>query len=175
MTYGFFFFISIVLILIQTCIFPVLPLFTNFYDLMIPLIAYLCTTRSMREALPIVIIFGLLMDQLSCSPFLLHVTAYIWLYVSLRWITRVLQVGNRLRLPFIVSIGVLIENFIFMSNIALVEPGMQFPAAALRIAVVQFIWALFTGPLILVVFEHAHKGWNRGLSRILVRRSTRTT
>jgi hypothetical protein len=142
---------------------------------MIPLIAYLCTTRSMREALPIVIIVGFIIDQLSCSPFLLHVTAYIWLYVSLRWITRVLQVGNRLHLPFIVSIGVLIENFIFMINIALIEPGMHFPAAALRIAAVQFIWALFTGPVILVFFEKTHKGWNRGLSRIFVRRTTRAT
>ena len=175
MTYGFFFFISIILILFQTCLIPVLPLLSSFYDLMIPLIAYLCTTRSMREALPIVIIVGFIMDQLSCSPFLLHVTAYVWLYVSLRWITRVLQVGYRLRLPFIVSIGVLIENFIFMSNLVLVEPGMRFPAAAMRIAAVQFIWALFTGPVILVLFEQTHKAWNRGLNRIFVRRTTRAT
>ena len=67
----------------------------------------------MRESLPIIIILGLIMDQLSGSPFMLHVTAYFWVYISLRWITKVLQVGNRFRLPFIVSVGVLIENFIF--------------------------------------------------------------
>jgi hypothetical protein len=139
---------------------------------MVPLIAYLCTTRSIRESLPIIIIVGLIMDQLSCSPFMLHVTAYIWLYVSLRWITKVLQVGYRLRLPFIVSFGVLIENIIFMSNIVLVEPGMRFPAAAARIVAVQILWALFTGPLILVLFEQTHKGWNRWLSGIFVRRAT---
>ncbi len=172
MTYGFFFCISIGLIVFQTCIIPVLPLLINFYDLMVPLIAYLCTTRSMRESLPIIIIVGLIMDQLSGSPFMLHVTAYFWLYLSLRWITKVLQVGNRLRLPFIVSFGVLIENFIFMSNIALVEPGMRFPAVAARIAAVQFIWALFTGPLFLVFFKQTHKGWNRWLSGIFVSRTT---
>jgi hypothetical protein len=126
----------------------------------------------MRESVPIIIIVGLIMDQLSCSPFMLHVTAYIWLYVSLKWITKVLQVGKRLRLPFIVSFGVLIENFIFMSNIALVEPGMRFPAVAARIVAVQFIWAIFTGPLFLVFFEQTHKGWNRWLSGIFVRRTT---
>jgi len=172
MTYGFFFCISIGLIVFQTCIIPVLPLFNSFYDLMVPLIAYLCATRSIRESLPIIIIFGLIMDQLSCSPFMLHVTAYIWLYVSLRWITKVLQVGYRLRLPFIVSFGVLIENIIFMSNIVLVEPGMRFPAVAARIVAVQFLWALFTGPLILMLFEQTHKGWNRWLSGIFVRRTT---
>ncbi len=151
---------------------PVLPLLSNFYDLMVPLIAYLCTTRSMRESLPIIIIVGLIMDQLSGSPFMLHVTAYFWLYLSLRWITKVLQVGNSLRLPFIVSFGVLIENFIFMSNIALVEPGMRFPAVAARIAAVQFIWAYFTGPLLLVFFEQTHKGWNRWLSGIFAPRTT---
>ena len=171
MTYGFFFLISIGLIIFQTCIIPVLPLLINFYDLMVPLIAYLCTTRSIRESLPVIIIVGLIMDQLSCSPFMLHVTAYIWLYVSLRWITKVLQVGYRLRLPFIVSIGVLIENFIFVSNIALVEPGVRFPAVAARIVAVQFIWALFTGPLFLVFFEQTQKGWNRWLSGIFVRRT----
>ncbi len=172
MTYGFFFCISIGLIVFQTCIIPVLPLFNSFYDLMVPLIAYLCATRSIRESLPIIIIIGLIMDQLSCSPFMLHVTAYIWLYVSLRWITKVLQVGYRLRLPFIVSFGVLIENIIFMSNIVLVDPGMRFPAVAARIVAVQFLWALFTGPLILMLFEQTHKGWNRWLSGIFVRRTT---
>ncbi len=172
MTYGFFFCISIGLIVFQTCIMPVLPLLINFYDLMVPLIAYLCTTRSMRESLPIIIIVGLIMDQLSGSPFMLHVTAYFWLYLSLRWTTKVLQVGNRLRLPFIVSFGVLVENFIFMINIALVEPGMRFPAVAARIAAVQFIWALFTGPLFLVFFEQTHKGWNRWLSGIFAPRTT---
>ena len=172
MTYGFFFCISIGLIVFQTCIIPVLPLLINFYDLMVPLIAYLCTTRSMRESLPIILIVGLIMDQLSGSPFMLHVTAYFWLYLSLRWTTKVLQVGNRLRLPFIVSFGVLVENFIFMINIALVEPGMRFPAVAARIAAVQFIWALFTGPLFLVFFEQTHKGWNRWLSGIFAPRTT---
>ncbi len=172
MTYGFFFCISIGLIVFQTCIMPVLPLLINFYDLMVPLIAYLCTTRSMRESLPIILIVGLIMDQLSGSPFMLHVTAYFWLYLSLRWTTKVLQVGNRLRLPFIVSFGVLVENFIFMINIALVEPGMRFPAVAARIAAVQFIWALFTGPLFLVFFEQTHKGWNRWLSGIFAPRTT---
>ena len=175
MTYGFFFCISICLIIFQTCIIPVFPLLINFYDLIVPLIAYLCLARSMRESLPIILIVGFIMDQLSCSPFMLHVTAYFWLYVSLRWITKVLQVGNRLRLPFIVSAGVCIENFIFISNTALVDPGIKFPALAAKIAFVQIIWALFTGPLFLVFFEYAHKRWTHWLSGVFVRRSDLTT
>lgn len=138
---------------------------------MVPLIAYLCLVRTMRESLPIILIVGAIMDQLSCSPFMLHVTAYFWLYLILRWIIKVLQVGNRFRLPFIVLFGVLIENLIFISNIAFVEPGMRFPGLAVKIAVVQIIWALFTGPLILIAFEQSHKGWKRWQRGIFVRKS----
>jgi cell shape-determining protein MreD len=127
--------------------------------------------RTARESLPIIFVAGLIMDELSCSPLMLHVIAYLWIYVSLKWVTKVLQVGNRLRLPFIVSIGVLIENFIFISNIALVEPGLQFPGAAVRIAAVQVMWAIFTGPLFLVFFEKAQRTWDRWLSGIFIRRS----
>jgi hypothetical protein len=91
--------------------------------------------------------------------------------VSLKWVTKVLQVGKRLRLPFIVSIGVVIENFIFISNIALVEPGLQFPGASVKIAAVQVIWAIFTGPLFLVFFEKAQRAWNRWLSGIFINSS----
>ncbi len=171
MTYGFFFCISVCLIIVQTCLIPVFPLLINFYDLIVPLIAYLCLARSIRESLPVLLIAGLIMDQLSCSPFMLHVTAYFWLYVSLRWITKVLQVGNRLRLPFIVSAGVLIENFIFISNAALVDPGVKFPGAAAKIAFMQVIWAIFTGPLLLIFLEHAHKRWTRWLTGVFVRRT----
>jgi cell shape-determining protein MreD len=125
----------------------------------------------MRESLPIILIVGAIMDQLSCSPFMLHVTAYFWLYVILRWIMKVLQVGNRFRLPFIVFFGVLIENLIFLSNITLVEPGMRFPGLAVKVFAVQIIWALFTGPLMLIAFEQSHKVWKRWQSGIFVRRS----
>ena len=171
MTYGFYFFTCLGLIILQTTIIPCLPLLDNYYDLFVPFIVYLCLTRPIREGIPVIVITGLIMDNLSGSPFMLYVTAYFWLYISLRWLTKVLQMDNRLRLPFIISLGVIMENLIFIGTIAGSESGIKFPGAVVRIFVVQVLWAFFTGTFFLILLDYLHKGWDRRLSRLLIRRT----
>ncbi len=171
MTYGFYFFTCLGLIILQTSIIPSLPLMGGFYDLLVPFIVYLCMARSVRESILAVIIAGLIMDNLSGSPFMLYVITYFWLYVSLRWLTKVLQLDNRLRLPLIVSLGVIMENFIFIITIAFTGSGIRFPGTVAGIFVAQFLWALLTGPIFLILIEYMHKGWDKRLNRLFVRGS----
>jgi rod shape-determining protein MreD len=171
MTYGFYFFTCLCLIILQTTIIPCLPLLGNFYDLFIPFIVYLCLARPVRESIPVIGITGLIMDNLSGSPFMLYVIIYFWLYISLRWLTKIFQVDNRFRLPFIISLGVIMENLIFISTIAFSEPGIKFPGAVVRIFVVQVLWAFFTGTFFLIFLDYMHKGWDKQLRRLLIRRT----
>ena len=152
MTYLFFIFVSLCLVIIQTTIMPLLPLFDRFYDLLCPCVIYLGLFRPVREGLPIVLFFGLVMDSLFGGPFGLYLTSYIWIFIGVRWMITFLQLNNIFLLLFIVVLGVLLENLIFIGALTLLAPGSQFPPDAIRIVGVQVLWSICTGPFILLFF-----------------------
>ncbi|MBW2679819.1 MAG: hypothetical protein JRD01_03585 [Deltaproteobacteria bacterium] len=109
------------------------------------------------------------MDSLSGGPFGLYLTAYVWLFVGVRWIITFLHVGDSFLLPFIVAAGVLLQNFIFIGTIAMFEPGAQFLSAAISTVTIQVLWAMFTGPIFLIFFNYSHKRWNSWLKKMVVK------
>lgn len=170
MTYGFYLGVSSCLIILQTTIVPYLPLFDNFYDLTALFVIYLSLYRPARESLPVVIFLGFVMDSLSATPFMLYITAYLWLFISMRGITKILRLEGKLRLPFIVVSGVLIENIIFMGTGFMLDSGFRFSLAIMRSITVQSIWAICTGSLFLVSFDYFHKGWNKIINQYIIQK-----
>lgn len=160
MTYGFYLGVSCCLIILQTTIMPHLPLFDNFYDLTALFIIYLGLYRPVRESLLVVILLGFVLDSLSSTPFMLYITAYFWLFLSVRGITKILRLEGSFRLPFIVVSAVLIENLIFIGTVFMLDSEFRFSGTVLRGLVVQSIWALFTGSLLIVILDFGHRGWN---------------
>ena len=114
MTYVFYIFTSLFLIVLQTVILPDLPVLNSVFDLTAMFVIYLGLLRSAREGLPVVLLLGMIMDNLSGAPFMVFITAYFWLYLGVRWLSRILQVGMRFRLAFIIVAGILLENVIFV-------------------------------------------------------------
>ena len=76
--------ISIILVILQTTVLPNIPLAGQFYDLLIPMLVYLALFRPAHESLPFVFFLGLLMDNLSGTPFGLYLTTYFWLYIGVK-------------------------------------------------------------------------------------------
>ncbi len=96
MSYFFNSSVCLFLVILQTTVMPNLPLLDSFYDLLIPFVVFLGLFRPVRESLPFVFFLGFIMDNLSGSPFGLYLTAYFWLFIGVKGITKLLQVGNRL-------------------------------------------------------------------------------
>ena len=157
MNYCFYVGVCLVLILLQTTILPFIPLLENIYDLLIPFVIYLGLYRPLREGLILVFILGFLMDNLSGSPLGLYLTIYCWLFIGVKWITTLFQVGNRVLSSVVVAAGVLIGNGIFITSFTL-QPDMGLPENAIHTTFVQLLWALITGPFLLMVFRY---GQNR--------------
>jgi len=170
MTYGFYLGVSFCLIVLQTTIVPYLPLFDNFYDLAALFIIYLSLYRPARESLPVVIFLGFVMDSLSSTPFMLYITAYLWLFISMRGITKILRLEGRFRLPFIVVSGILIENLIFIGTVFMLDSGFRFSLTVVRSIAVQSLWAICTGSLFLVSFDHCHRGWNKIIDHYIIQK-----
>ena len=164
MTYCFYIAACLCLLIFQTTIVPYLPFLDSFYDLLLPFILYLGLFRSVAEGLPVVLFLGFIMDSLSGGPFGLNLTAYLWLFIGMMWVIKFLHVGNSLLLLFVVAIGVLIENFIFIGTIAVLEPGTRLPSVASSTVSAQVLWAICTGPFFLMFFNYMHKRWNKWLN-----------
>jgi len=169
MTYCFHVGICLCLVLFQTTVMPYFHLFDRFYDLLAPFVIYLSLFQSLRQSIPVILFFGFLMDSLSGGPFGLYLTTYIWLFIGVKWIITFLHIGDSFLLPFIVAAGVLLQNCIFIGTIAISEPGTQFLSAAISMATVQVLWAIFTGPIFLMFFNYSHGKWNKWLEKVFAK------
>ena len=167
MIYGCYFFISLILIVSKTVIIDYVPFARNFYDPLIALVLYLALFRPVRENIVVMIVLGVAMDTLSGGPFGIYLTTYFWLFAIVRYITRFLRFSNTLILPFVVAGGVLLENILFAGTIALSQWRWPLNAPELRSIMVQFAWALFTGPLILLAIDFVRRGWESWVGEIM--------
>lgn len=164
--------ICLVLVILQTTVMPSLSLLDRFYDLLIPFIVYLSLSRPVREGLLFVCFLGYIMDNLSGSPFGLYLTSYLWLFIGVKAITQLLQVGKRVFIiTFIVAAGVLAENLIFLGSFAIFSPEQQLADDAVKIVAVQILWALLTGSVFLIIFRNTHNWLDAGLRALYARRS----
>jgi cell shape-determining protein MreD len=158
------------LVILQTTVMPYLPLLDSFYDLLIPFLVFLGLSRPVRESLPFVFFLGFIMDNLSGSPFGLYLTAYFWLFVGVKGITKLLQVGNRLFImTLIVAVGVLIENLFFLGTLTILGPDQQLAGDAAKTVTIQVLWVIWTGPIFLLVLRDLHNRLNAGFKAIYAR------
>jgi rod shape-determining protein MreD len=172
MSYCFNIGVCLFLIILQTTVIPYFTLFNRFYDLLIPFIIYLGLHRPVRESLLFIFFMGFIMDNLSGGPFGLYITTYFWFYIGVIVITKLLQVGNRLFIIMIITAaGVLVENLIFLVTFAVFGKEQQFFGDTARIVTIKILWAVCTGPLLLMIFRNTHSRLDAGFKGLYGRRS----
>ena len=154
MTILFYILVSLCLVLIKTTLIPALSMFNKFYDLLIPIIIYLSLFRSLREGIPVILFFGVIMDSLCGGPAGLYLATYIWLYAGMRWLSRFLHTGSILLAVIAVAVGVTFECMILVGYMFILAPDAIIPTDAAKTVLLQIIWALITGPVILLII-----GW----------------
>lgn len=160
MTYLFYSIICFILLLAQTVIMPDIPGGKAFYDLELIFVFYLSLYRPLRESIPLVLILGFVMDNFSGAPFGLYLTTYFWLFFGVRWVTYFLRVRNIVLLPLLIASGILLKNAIFISTIAMDVNWMEFHLDILKTVGYQVLWAILTGPVLLMVFGRVHYRWD---------------
>ena len=157
MTILFYILVSLCLVTIKTTLIPTLPLFEKFYDLLIPIIIYLSLFRSMKEGVPVVIFFGLMMDSLCGGPVGLYLATYIWLYAGMWWLSQFLHTRNIVLLALSVTLGVVFEGLVMLIYMVVLAPTAIIPEDMIRTLLTQTIWSMVTGPIILLILGWAQK------------------
>ena len=152
--------VCFILIILQTTILPGLAAEAKCYDLSVAFVIALGLLRTPREAIPLVLISGWLMDNLSGGPFGLYLTVYICLYISVTLGIRFLHKTNLLLLILIVPAGVGLENLVRIAIGRLQENG--FPLLpALSTMGAQMLWALVAGPPLLWLLICLNAKWDK--------------
>ena len=149
MKYGFYIGTCLFFIIVQTTLLTYFNIFAGMYDLLIPFVIFISICLPLRESLPFVLILGLIMDNLSGSPFGLYLTFYFWLLAGVRGVLLFLRVSNKFLLSMMVVGAVLIQNILTIGVSGFVGSDWQLPAAALKNIGLQIFWAFVTGPLFL--------------------------
>jgi rod shape-determining protein MreD len=109
------------------------------------------------------------MDTLSGGPFGLYLTTYLWLFVGVRWMTSFFDVNDSVLLLFVVALGVLLQNLIFIAAIIMFSPLALSFSLTVNTVAVQLLWAIFTGPILLLFFNYSHAKWNEWVKQRLVK------
>lgn len=144
---------------------PCFPLVDRFYDLLVPFVFYIGAFRPAHEGIA-VIISGYVMDCLSGGPLGLYGTTYLWLFVGAKWMKQFFHFNNKFVLPLFVTIGVLLENFIFIGAFAISDTISPSPLHIITVVAWQVLWAMLTGSYLLVALYHLHKRWDKWLSEL---------
>lgn len=148
--------ICIFLIVFKTVVLANFALFSTFYDILLPVILYLGLFRPVIEGLPLVLFCGFCMDSLTGGPFGIYISVYFWLFIAARGLVRFLHAQSILIKPFIVIIGVIIENLLFLALLAIFHVGEVLPEDFLQSVIAQSLWAAFTGPFVVFIFDYFH-------------------
>ena len=161
MTYVFHILVGFCMVVFHTTIVPYYGLFAEFYDLLAVFVVYMGFFRSPREAIPFVLFFGMVMDVFSGGIFGLHATAYFWLYVCVLGLTLFIRKNNMLLMPLVAVFGVVFENIVMIGITALMDAGAIIPQTAVKIVIGQAIWALFTGPVVIMLIKYVDDKWEK--------------
>jgi len=130
---------------------------SRLYDLMAPFVVYLGIYHMPRQAIAVLMIGGLTMDGISGGVFGVHLTAYLWMYVGVRWAIQFLHVGNVILLPVLVAAGVAFESLVVAFS-AVVLASVAWPVESMFAVVFrQVLWGVTTGPLLMLLFIRGQK------------------
>ncbi len=154
MTYLFHIGMGMIIIVLQTTIFHHMGLVIGFYDLLIVQIIYLGLYRPLRESLVIIGLVGFAMDSLTGGPYGLYLTTYLWVFAGVRWSLAYFHLSNTFIFPFVVAFGVMLENLIHLAGtVSLESASVSIARADFRTVTLQLLWAVFTGPLALILLN----------------------
>lgn len=168
MTYCFYTITCLLLVIFQTSIIPYLSSSFIFYDLLAPFSIYLGLFRPTRESILVILFMGFVMDSLSGGLFGLYMTTYFWLFIGVRWLTKFFQIENSTLFLFIVAIGVLLENCIFIGISFILGSISQISKVEIKNISWQVFLALFTGPFFLIMLNYAQRRWDKLFKELFV-------
>ncbi|MGA6924414.1 MAG: hypothetical protein WBY88_01965 [Desulfosarcina sp.] len=123
----------------------------HFYDLLAPLVVYLGVYHRAREAIAVLLLGGLAMDGISGGVFGVHLTAYLWMFVGVRWAIQFLDVDNPILLTLLVTTAVAFESLLVAFSAVVLARSAWPVESMLAVVSQQVLWGAVTGPFLMLL------------------------
>lgn len=101
---------GVVAVVLETTVLAGWPTDMLSFDLLLPAVAALSFYKEKREAIPVIIFFGMLMDAASAAPFGMSVISYLTIFIFMRLIISKISFQEGIGLLFWVAIVSLIDK-----------------------------------------------------------------
>jgi hypothetical protein len=88
--------------------------------------------------------------------------------MGMRRLSQFLHAGNIILLATAVCAGVVFEILVLLSYMAWLAPYAAIPVDVGQTIVLQIVWAVFTGPMILIIISSAQKQLDSWRSKIFI-------
>ncbi len=157
--------LSLLILIIQTVAAPVFFHRGIGYDLFMPLVLHLGIFRPVREAIPVILVLGILAGSLSSAPFGIHLSSYLWYFALLRWGITFLHIRTPLFLPLILSLGVLFQEILFLAALKM-SGNLIFSSSLCTIPARHLLWTAATGPPAFMLISAMHRKWHTHTRRL---------
>lgn len=130
--------------ILQTACMPHFSISFRSFDLLLPLVIFQSIFRPVAESISLIVVFGVIMDCLSGSPFGLYIITYVWLFLGVRGSMYFLDAGSYFLFPLILVLGMVFEHLIFSFS------AHRMPA---REILTNVLWAIIMAPFFLMFFK----------------------
>ncbi|RJP79396.1 MAG: hypothetical protein C4522_09775 [Desulfobacteraceae bacterium] len=147
--------ICILLIILKTSVLSNFTIFNDFYDILLPFVLYLGLFRPFSQGLILTIFYGYCMDSIAGGPFGFYITVYFLLFILMKWTIQFLHARSALLKPFIVPVGVLVENSLFFIILAVFHRNQPAPGFLIGTLPKQLLWAAVTGLFFLIAIDYS--------------------
>lgn len=142
---------GVVAVVLETTVLAGWPTEMVDFDLMLPAVAALSFYKEKREAIPLIIFFGMSIDAASASPFGMSVISYLAIFIFMKLIISKISFQEGIGLLFWVAIVSLIDKAVSILILFAKTGEMNFvyiileraPAQALLDAAVAFVTVPF--------------------------------
>ena len=166
MTFVFHMLTGLLFIILQTVIFPGLPVLDTLFDLFVPMVVYLGLYRTIQESIPALLVYGLAMDSLSGTPFGVYLACYVWLFVIVFWFKGFLQIHSVTLLALIVFCGVLIENTVLVLTMEATSRQWHLFPKIMQQLLLQLVTATVFGPFVIIYIKRLYERADQAFSRL---------
>jgi cell shape-determining protein MreD len=131
-----------------------LPVFHGlFYDLLIPLVVFLGLRLRDGRGLLVVAILGMIMDLLSGGIFGLYFSVYLWIFLSVKSVSRYFNVDDKLFQSILIAACVFGEHIVFCVFLAPPWKDARILVAQTTPILLQLMLAALTGSRVYVALD----------------------
>ncbi len=109
--------LTLMLILLQTVVFPSFSWFSQCFDLVIMDILFLSLLYSHYAVILAIILLGMIMDSISGAPFFYHVFSYLWIYLIVQLFKQFVFQRSIIFIQIISLISVFIQHVLLLFSV----------------------------------------------------------